>query len=147
MTEFIIVNNRGPEVTDTNYWATEQARKGYLYLSINAGTFRLLVPDSLLGEIEEWKTANEVIVSRGPWPAAKKPDALEILFEDNSDNPYTLHLGVEQVDRLPTDADQDQPGQSPRWKFTVWTRTGKVLEFPCRYRRVESLPCLDPWAK
>jgi hypothetical protein len=30
----------------SNYWESDLARAGYLYLSINAGAFRLLVPES-----------------------------------------------------------------------------------------------------
>lgn len=39
--------NDGPRLLRTSYWQTEHAARGYLYLSINAGAFRLLVPAPL----------------------------------------------------------------------------------------------------
>lgn len=66
--------------------------------------------------------------------------ALEILFEDGSPEPYSIHVGTEQVDRMPLDSNCDRKGQPPRWRFAVWTSAGKVLELPCRYRVVKRLP-------
>lgn len=111
-------------------------------MSTNAGTFRLLLPDVLLSEIAEWRGASEVIISRGPWPDEGRSDALEILFEDGSQEPYSIRIGTEQVDRMPLDANRDRRGQPPRWRFAVWTSAGKVLNLPCRYRLVKRLPWL-----
>jgi len=129
----------------TNYWETDHARAGYFYLSSNAGTFRLLVPASRGAEIQEWLTATLVLISRGPWPQVGKADGLEILFEDESNNPYALHLTTDSVDRMPLDTDRDRPGAPPRWTLSVWTREGKILELPARYRRVPRIPWLKPW--
>jgi hypothetical protein len=145
MPDFITIENDGPEIISTNYWTTPHAQRGYYHLSINAGAFRLLVPDSQLRNIEEWRSAREVIISRGPWPGAGKSDALEILFEDDTDNPYAIHLVVEQVDRLPLPTDMDVPGQPHRWQFSVWTKSGKTLQLPARYRIVAKIPHLRSW--
>lgn len=142
---FIEIQNDGPEIVSTNYWASEHAARGLFYMSINAGVFRLLVPDAQVQEIGECTTAREVIISRGPWPQAGKSDALEILFEDDSESPYVIHLTSEQVDRMPLNTDQDHKGQQPRWKFSAWTRNVKVLELPCRYRVIKKLPYLKRW--
>ncbi len=143
--DLIQIENNGPEILRTNYWETENAAKGFFFLSINAGAFRLLVPDSWVQETGEWMLAKEVIISRGPWPEKGKADAIEILFEDNSDSPYVLHIVAEQIDHMPLDADRDRRGNPPRWKFSAWTRAGKILELPCRYRIVKSLPYLKGW--
>lgn len=143
--DLISIQNDGPEIVHTDYWRTSNAARGYYYLSINAGAFRLLVPESCVANLREWTSAREVLVSRGPWPQAARSDALEILFEDDSDSPYALHLGVEQIDRLPLDVDQDLAGQAARWIFTVWTPTGRALALPCRYRRVARIPWLKTW--
>ena len=90
-------------------------------------------------------TGKHVIVSRGPWPSEQLPDAVEILFDDGSDNPFALHLSPESLDRMPLDTDAGK-----EWLFTVWTaprRNGpphKALERPAYYRRVDALPCLLP---
>lgn len=141
----ISTENNDAEIISTNYWQTEHAARGLFYVSINAGTFRLLVPAVQEGAIAEMATAREVIVSRGAWPDMGKYDALEILFEDGSDSPFVLHLVADQADRMPTDADRDRPGQPPRWKCAIWTEDGKKLELPCRYRLVKKIPCLKPF--
>ncbi len=138
----IHIENNGPEIVRTNYWQTEHAARGALYLSTNAGCFRLLVPDVMYEQTAEWRSAREVIISRGPWLDAGKHDALEILFEDDTANPYSIHLAGEQADRLPPASDRDRQGQPPRWKFAAWTSAGKILELPCRYRIVKRIPWL-----
>ena len=42
--DLITIENNGPGILSTNYWGTPHAEKGYCYLSINAGAFRLLGP-------------------------------------------------------------------------------------------------------
>jgi len=143
--KMITIENDGQDITGTNYWETEHAGRGLVYVSINAGCFRLLIPDARVSEIGEMRTAREVIVSRGPWPKMGRHDAVELMFEDDSDEPYALHLSTESFDRLPLPADRDRPGQEPRWKLSVWTTSGKALELPCRYRVVKSIPCMKPW--
>jgi hypothetical protein len=64
-----------------------------------------------------------------------------VLFDDDSDNPFVLHFGTEQIDRLPLDANVGQPVTC-----SVWMRSPKLqLAFPARYRRSERLPDLRPW--
>ena len=141
----ITIENNGPEIISTNYWQSDYASRGAFYVAVNAGCFRLLVPDIQLSQVVEWRSAREVIISRGPWPDAGKHEAIELLFEDDSDNPFCLHMGSEQIDRLPPDADRDRQGQPPRWKFAAWTSGGKILELPARYRIVKRIPCLKPF--
>jgi hypothetical protein len=42
-----IKNNRSA-IVSTNYWRSEYARRGLPYVSVNEGTFRLLLPPALL---------------------------------------------------------------------------------------------------
>jgi hypothetical protein len=142
----LIIDNNGPEIAYTNYFDTKAAEAGYTYLSTNAGVFRLLIADKMIFEINDWWKAREVIISRGPWTSEGKPDALEIMFEDYTNAPC-LHIMPEQVDRMPIDDDQDQQGTPPRWKLAVWTRHGKMLELPCRYRRTPKIPWVKAWHK
>lgn len=87
------------------------------------------------------KSAMEVIVSRGPWPEHGNREALELLFEDDSDAPFCLHLVAEQTDRLLPDTDQ-----GGGFIIAAWTRGGLKQRWPGRYRRVDQLPCLQPWS-
>jgi hypothetical protein len=134
----ITIENNGPEIVSSNYWTSEYSAKGYVYLSINASAFRLLIPDNM--KIDGTLLAKEVIVSRGTWPDQGRADALELLFEDYSDSPFCLHIGTEQVDRMPADTDRNKS-----FIFSVWTFAGKILEVPARYRIVKKIPYLKPW--
>jgi len=140
----LVIESDGPAIRATNFWQTAQARAGAFYLSINAGAFRLLVPSQHMGVIAEFETAKEVIVSRGPWSQAGGKDSIELLFDEWSDNPFSLHLGPGQFDRLQParDAGRTCP-------FTAWALRGgvpaQVYRHDCRYRIVLSLPWLKPW--
>lgn len=140
-TEMLKIINAGPELASTNYWDSEYADAGLFYLSWNAGAGRLLVPDSRLAELQEMQTAQVVIVSRGPWPERKKAEGIELLFEDNSDSPYCLHLSIEQTDRLLPDLNQ-----GGGFEIVAWTRTGRAASWPGKYRKVPKIPCLEPWS-
>ena len=139
------VRNNGPEIISTNYWSSQAAQKGYVFLSVNAGCFRLLVPTAQGIPIDDIMTAQVVLITRAPWPEIGNRDALELLFEDNTDDPFVINIVSEQVDRMPLDRDRDRPGQPPRWKFAVYTEDGKIFECPARYRKAKRLPCLKRW--
>ena len=137
----MIIQNRGQAILSTDYWDTPHALAGYLYLSWNAGAGRLLIPDSQKLLLNEMRPARYVIVSRGPWPEHSNREALELLFEDDSDAPFCLHLVAEQTDRLLPDTDQ-----GGGFVIAAWTRGGLKQRWPGRYRRVDQLPCLQPWS-
>ena len=148
MAETLRIENNGPDITRTTFWQTELARTGKCSLSSNAGAFRILMPQQHLGAVRDMRSAHTVVVSRGPMTLEGRalPDALELLFDDGSDDPWSLHLSPSQVDRMPLDTDSAQA-----WTCTVWTplvgeRCRQVLTKPAHYRRVRRLPDLRPWA-
>lgn len=145
MEDLIEVQNNGPELIHTNYWITKIARKGYLFLSINAGCFRLLVPPANESELKEMRTGEIALITRGAWPKYGKADAIEILFEDFSDAPYCLYLSSEQCPTMPLDRDIDKQDQPPRWKLAIYTMNGKLFEMPARYRKADALPFMKQW--
>src|ERR1017187_6217579 len=108
--KLLLISNRGQLVADTNYWDSEHAKNGFFYLSWNAGAGRLLVPDSQKAAIREMRTAKEhVVISSGLWMEPDKNIGramLELLFDDNSDAPYSLFLSAVQTDRTLPDSDQ-----------------------------------------
>lgn len=138
----LTIENDGPAIRATNYWASDYARRGAFYLSCNAGAFRLLVPPAHESVIAEFRTAREIVVSRGLYEGR---DALEILFDDHTDSPFSLHMGSEQVDRMPATEDTKTV-----WAFTVWIKgkggggAVKAFEHACHYRVVATLPHLRP---
>jgi hypothetical protein len=144
MSGFIAVENDGQLITASSYWGSEYDRAGKLYVSCNAGAIRILVPASQGALIEECRRSEYAILSRGPWPELGLAEAVEILFEDRSDSPVTLHLSPESFDFLPA-----EPEAGKEWVLALWTqkkgRPHKALERKCHWRRVSRLPWLKPW--
>lgn len=135
---FHVVENSGPNIVSTNYFESEHARKGLAYLSVNAGTFRLLVPEAMLDSVAEMGTAEYVIISD-----TASHDQLELLFEDHTDTPFQLWIDGQQCDRsLP----QEEDGRTDL-RFLVYGPGCKLLlDRPARYRRVKRIPWMKPWS-
>lgn len=136
-----IIENRGQAIHHTNYWQSDHAAAGYVYLSWNAGAARLLIPDSSTPMLKEMRGATEVIVSRGPWPEQGRAEAIELLWEDGSDTPFVIQLVAEQCDRLIPDAEQ-----GGGFIVAAWSPAGIQGQWPGKYRRVDRLPCFQPWS-
>lgn len=133
----IEVRNHGPLITQTNYWQSELAQAGKVFCSVNAGAIRVLLPPSEYSALADMRQAQYCVLSRGPWPAERKPEGVEIVFEDGSDSPYALHLVPDSFDLLPT-----EPEAGREWLVSVWTQKDgsphKALERKCYWRRPES---------
>jgi len=136
---FVSIINDGASIQETNYFDMDAAKEGILFFSVNGGCIRLLIPDSQNGLITEIKTGNEVILSRGNLDTANGPaSGIEILFDDHTDNPFSITVSLEQFDMVPEPDD--------RWQFAAYTRAGAVWQCDrCMVRMVDTLPCLKPW--
>ncbi len=141
---FLRVRNHGPLITETDYWISPLAQRGLIWCSVSAGAIRVLLPPSAYGCLEDMRAGRECVLSRGPWPAERQPEAIEIMWDDGSDSPFALHLTPESFDLLPA---APEPGRE--WICSVWTakdgRPHKALERVCHWRRVDRLPCMRPW--
>ncbi|MDQ2077445.1 hypothetical protein [Marinimicrobium sp. ABcell2] len=133
----ITMENEGQLIVRTNYWDSDLAQAGFFFLSWNARAGRLLIPQAHESSLNDMLSAQCVIISRGPW---RDREGLELLFEDNTDNPYAIRLGVEQCDRLIPDSEQ-----GGGFVVALWTRDGLKAWLPGKYRTVKQLPCLEPW--
>ena len=141
MKSFLIVANDHQNIVSTNYFDSDQAAKGLLYLSWNAGAGRLLIPDNQLHCLAELRTGQYVVVSAGPWPEKRRPQGLELMFEDGTDSPFSFHICPEQCDRvLPS---KDEGGG---FVIAAWGRNGLLASWPGKFRKVKRIPCLLPWA-
>ena len=138
------IHNHGPLITSTDYWESQLAGAGKVFCSVNAGAIRILLPPSAYTFLADMRPARYCILSRGPWPAESAQDAIEILFEDDSDAPFALHLTAASFDVLPAAPD---PGRG--WVVSAWIskdgRPHKALEKLCHWRQAPYLPCLKPW--
>ncbi len=138
------IENHGPLITATNYWESDLARDKKILCSLNAGAVRILLPPVYRPAINDMRAADEVILSRGPWPAMGVAEAVEILFDDCTAEPYVLHLNAASFDALP-----GEPPAGREWIITVWDqkkgRPHKCLERPLHWRRVPEIPWMRPW--
>jgi hypothetical protein len=86
-------------------------------VSINAGCFRLLVPQSQQVAISEMRSgAKYIVVSmlpRDKW--VDRQYCLEWMVEDGSDIPWTCHVFPGAVDRAPNHEDVGK-----EWRGSVW---------------------------
>jgi len=131
----ISIFNHGPAVTSTNYFDTARAKKGFIYASWNAGALRLLVPDIQVGAVAEMATARHVAITRG---CLDGHEVFEILFDDETDTPFTLYTDVRNSDRHVGQESHGKP-----LEVHVYTREGCAGVWPGRFR-VAPLPCLKP---
>jgi hypothetical protein len=133
------IENDGPRILSGDFWDSDMARRGFFFMSVNAGAARLLVPDCRADQVPDMSTAKLVVISRGPGMGRR--DMFELLFDDDSEEPYALHFGVQQIDRLIPARENGQ-----ELAFTAWGRNAVLLfERPARFRLVDSVPCLEAW--
>jgi len=124
--ELIQIDNNGQKIRGTNYFDTEWAKRGMFFLSWNAGAARLLIPDSQKKFIREMKTAKHIVFTRPPL----LPDlTLQIVFEDNSPNPFVMTLPLDQVDFNP------YPTLKSHFVLTAWTRKGLQGGWSAKYQQ------------
>ena len=132
--------NDHQNIRSTNYFDSESAAKGFLYLSWNAGAGRLLIPDNQLHILAEMRTGKYVVVSAGPWPEERRPNGLEIMFEDNTNSPFSCLISIAQCDRVLPSSDE-----GGGFVITAWGRNGLLASWPGKFRKVKRIPCLLPW--
>lgn len=140
MKSMLIFANDHQNIRSTNYFDSEQAANGFLYLSWNAGAGRLLIPDCKLPLLTEMQTGKYVVVSAGPWPEMRRTNVLELMFEDHTDAPCSLHIGAEQCDRALPITDEGRG-----FVIAAWGREGLLASWPGKFRKVKRIPCLLPW--
>ena len=132
-----IGNNGFP--LETTYFNTEMCSKGFYYLVHNTENYFLLLPKWNERVINEMETGKSVVITRGNHEG--KEDSFEVMFDDNSDNPYMIILRDEQFTRL-----------SPLkegWNGNFYVYSGDLDEYKLffsqvYYRITDNLPCLQP---
>lgn len=124
---FITIKNDGKKIIETDYFDSELNQAGKFFLSINAGAFRLLVPD-VFSEIihKELQLAEYIEFSKGE-------TFVNILFEDHSDNPYQIQMTHNSLDRIPAEGDRGREDLV----FSAWVKKGdalkKISEKRCKF--------------
>lgn len=143
MPDALTITNHGSLITASNFWETGAALRGRLYLSLNAGAIRLMVPDNQRARISDMRPRSKYVVVSF-LPAEKWREgayAVEWMVEDGRGDPWSCHLSPGQIDRMPLAEDVGR-----EWIATVWDRKNgrphKCLERPAYVQIVPSLPWL-----
>lgn len=113
----MIIKSNGADIVSTDYWDTEHAARGLVYLSGNAGVWRLLVPDASAGLLGEMRGSTVSFVRE-----SADRSRVVITFSARHLDDYVLTISRLMVDRA------IEPGSR---KLAVWTRSGKQMELPC----------------
>lgn len=134
---FISFENNGPTLIASNYWDSDYAKRGFLFLTTNAGAYRLLVPDLQLNCVQDMLTAKEVILTYG-FSKSDSQHMVEILFDDHTNFPFVLNLSINQLDKGITKA-----GDGGR-DFLIYGSGCQHLGKLTAYYREDKLPCMRP---
>lgn len=141
----IIVKNNHQDIIETNFWESDFARKGYYYVTSNAGAVRLLIPKDMGSHIREMKTCCEVVVTFGFHSEYGRRMA-EFMFEDRTENPFVLFVSDEQWQHLPTEKDYGR-----KLVFTAWEhrrcQPHKIMERELFLREAPDIPFLKHWIR
>jgi hypothetical protein len=138
------VHNDGEKILACNYWDSELERRGLFFLTTNAGVYRLLIPRNQEDWLYEIATAKMVVISYG-LNANTGKEGFEIMFDDQTDNPFCLHLDERQADRVSLPSDQ---GWGKKFAIYLHDQTEPaVVCQPVYFRRVATIPCLLPAGK
>jgi len=123
---------------ETTYFDTEICSKGFYYLVHKNDKYFLLLPKWKEKELNEMQTGNHVVITRGK---LEGKDSFEIVFNDNTENPYAVLLRDEQFTRITP--------LKEGWNGTLYVYSGDIDE--CRlifynvyYRIKDNIPCFDP---
>ena len=138
--DYLSIANNGPDIIETNFCRSAYGRRGLLFMSVNAGTFRLLVPPQLQSCIPDMRRgAKHVVLSLGErWGR----QMIEWLVEDNSNTPFAIHFETLVCDRVfgPEDVGKE-------WRASVWDfqngKPHKCIERPAFCQIVPTLPWLQ----
>jgi hypothetical protein len=150
MSDMLKIQNDGPEIVATNFWSTSFNSIGAFYLTIGAGSARLLIPDAQRHNVPEMRRGVKYVVLnylRSPDTWNGKHEVLEILFEDKSSAPFSIRIGMNQMERIP-DSETDT---GRRLQFAAYCRhpnvgsqgVKKVIQRNCFVQFVPRLPWLQ----
>lgn len=119
--DLISIGNVGPEIASTNYWESDQAQKGLMHVSPNAGVLRLLVPQKWESVLSDMRTGKKVTVEN----SIVRKGAVDVVFEDGTQSPFFVSLDRRQFSGIP---------KRGAWGFSVWTQEGKQIELTCQVK-------------
>lgn len=145
MNELLTIGNNSQEITSTNYWELPYNTRGEFYISINAACVRLLIPekfDADIDFIDALLSSKQIILSiLKKYLIEENKLAIELMFDDHSQNPYCIHMGAHQIDRLFLNEDNNKIT-----RFISYAKGLRVVnDTHCGIRHVNKIPCMSEW--
>jgi hypothetical protein len=136
----ISIQFAGKDVIETDFFNSSYNLEGLFYMAYNEKCFQLLIPSLHLDKINEMKTGKYAVITIGKDRLIGK-EMIEIMFEDFTDSPYSIHISQEQMPvRI--------GGNFNKLKFELrgYCETGKVFEMDVYVRSgiPYQLPFLKP---
>jgi hypothetical protein len=124
---------------ETTYWDTDICKNGLFYLINNMNKYFLFIPENKDDVLREMDTGKSIVITRGNYNG--KSDCFDIMFNDNTDNPYAILLEDEYFTR-------NSPLKEG-WNGTFYIYSGSLEEYKSffanvYYRVTENIPCLQP---
>lgn len=119
----------------TDYFDTQSALLGFVFLVRTKCVDHLLIPDGKLSYINEMKSSVHCLITK---VTHNGHECLEILFDDQSTTPFVLNVSLGLCS-------SPLASRSAPFKLEAWTRGGKVDEWPASQRVGRQLPNLRPW--
>lgn len=110
------LENDGPLLKHTTYWSHPLAAQGVLYVTGNAGAWRLLVPQSQERLLPEMRTGRRAVIEKSiQWPKTH----VDIVFDDRTSAPFCISIQPLSFDRTLV---------RTKSRLLVYTRLGLALE-------------------
>lgn len=109
----ISISNNGGDILSTNYYDSAAAKAGFCFLTGNAGTLRLLVPERFEHNLAEIRTGKKVVIEK----SLMDHRCIDVVFEDGSNSPFFITLDKRQTMNI--------GGRKRNVDFAVWTLKGK----------------------
>lgn len=137
----LTINSDGEKIVSSNYWDTSHAQQGLFYLSVNAGAFRLLIPDEWASTMPADFGRRHAIITRGWHEVGEMMH--EIMFtRDDSSRIYHEDLYEDCVDRQ---FSIEEAASQDRQLILYHRNCIEMIRMPVFFRAQKYLPCLEPW--
>jgi hypothetical protein len=121
-------------ILETNYFESDIAKNGYLFLSIFSNNFRLLIPERLKGIRNQIESIKSVIVTKGKM-GSFDIDCIEMMFEDYTLTPLCIYIDKNLTDFMP-----DSSYLKKELSFEAYFSVSEKICYDAFYR-ISPLPC------
>lgn len=117
----LVISNQGYRIAQTNYWTSPLAKKGFCFLSGNAGGWRLLLPEMQHEAVKEFSTVGYASIEKSLMVAGH----FDIIAEDGTSAPFCISIGKKMIDRR-IDAGKGV--------LLIYTESGPLTQLPLEIR-------------